>query len=113
MANLQFFNEVFSKLSTNKKKEILRLLIKEIIFLGFEDGGSQGNGNGGKNENGNGNGNGKIKKGQIKMGLWDLPPIGPSTLDSASFAENKLWLPEQVKRENLPGGIHIFHRGRP
>jgi len=92
MANLQFFNEVFNKLPANKKKEILRMLIKEIIFLGFEDGGSQGNGNGGKK------GNGKIKKGQIKMSLWDLPPIGPSTLNSACFAESKLWLPEQVKR---------------
>jgi len=71
----KFFNEAFSELSTNKKKEFLRIFIKEIIFEGFENGGSQENGNG----NGGKNGNRKITKGQIKMGLWDLPPIGPLT----------------------------------
>ena len=89
IANLQFFSEAFSQLSTNKKKEFLRLFIKEIIFEGFENGESQENGNGGEN----GNRNGKIKKGKIKMGLWDIPPIDPSTLNSACFAESKLWLP--------------------
>jgi hypothetical protein len=34
------------------------------------------------------------KKGKIKMDLWELPPINPPKLDSASnFAESAFWLP--------------------
>ncbi len=91
IANLQYFYESFSELSIIEKKEFLRALIKEIIFEGFENGESQKNGNGGKN--GNENGNGKIRKGKIKMGLWDVPPIDPETLHSASFAESAFQLP--------------------
>lgn len=85
MANLKFFNEVFGQLPGNKKKELLRLLIKKIVL---------------EEVNGkvNGNGNGNTKKGKIKMSLWDLPPIDSSTLDSAGFAESKLWLPKLVSQ---------------
>ena len=96
MLNLQFFYESFSELSTNEKKEFLRTLIKEIIFEGFENDEPQENGNGGKS--GNGNGNGKLKKGKIKMGLWDIPPIDPSMLHSASFAESAFQLPVSVSQ---------------
>jgi hypothetical protein len=37
--------------------------------------------------------NGKIEKGKIEMGLWNLPSIGPSILDSACYAESNIWLP--------------------
>ena len=78
MANLKFFNEVFGQLPGNKKKALLRLLIKKIIIRGF---------------NGKVNGNGNKKKGKIKMSLWDLPPIDSLNLNSASFAESSVWLP--------------------
>jgi site-specific DNA recombinase len=66
----------FDHLTSDEKYDLLHLLIKKIVY--FEEDGADKDGK---------------KKGKIKMDLWELPPINPSKLDSASnFAESNVWL---------------------
>ena len=75
--NFRVFKEVYDHLTPDEKFDLLHLLVKKIVYS--EEAVAD---EGGK------------KKGKIKMDLWELPPIDPSSLSPAkSFAERNAWLP--------------------
>jgi site-specific DNA recombinase len=74
--NFLVFKDVYDHLIADEKYDLLHLLIRKIVY--FEEDKADKDGK---------------KKGKIKMDLWELPPINPSKLDSASnFAESAFWL---------------------
>jgi site-specific DNA recombinase len=77
--NFKVFRDVYDRLTSDEKYDLLHLLIKKIVYYEDTEPGKDGK-----------------KRGKIKMDLWELPPINPSKLNSANgFAESNVWLPEQ------------------
>ncbi len=77
--NFVVFRDIYDFLTDDEKFDLLHLLIKRIVY--FEDAKP---------------GQDDQRKGQIKMDLWELPPINPSKKNSAKgFAESHVWLPRQ------------------
>lgn len=75
--NFMVFRDVYDHLTPEEKYDLLHLLIKKVVY--FEEVETKEDGK---------------KVGKIKMDLWELPPIDPSSLSSAKdFAERSVWLP--------------------
>lgn len=62
---LEQFHLVFDELKIAEKKRLMELLLQEVTYA----------------------------PDQIKMALYELPRIGPETVNSARFAESIAWLP--------------------
>jgi site-specific DNA recombinase len=79
--NFQVFRDVYDHLTIDEKYDLLHLLIKKVVYYEEPEADADGN-----------------REGEIKMDLWELPPIDPSKLTSAyDFAERNVWLPSADK----------------
>ncbi len=73
--NLRVFKDVYDQLTPEEKYDLLHLLIKRVTYYEEQE-------------------EREIKKGKIKIDLWELPSTGPNYSNSArSFAESIDWLP--------------------
>lgn len=74
--NFKVFKDVYDQLTQEEKFDLLHLLIKKIVY--YEDAAAVSP---------------EKNAGNIKMDLWELPPIDPSNINSAiGFAESNAWL---------------------
>lgn len=67
--NMQVFRDVWDRLEVSERKELLALLLREVVY--------------------------DAAKGELRMGLRQLPDVGPFLIDSSSgrFDERLVWLP--------------------
>ncbi len=79
--NFKVFRDVFEHLTQEEKFDLMHLLIKKVVYFEEDEGTRR-----------------RERRGNIKMDLWELPPIDPSMINSAkpsdlNFAESSDWLP--------------------
>ena len=70
-------SDSFRKLTPAEQKDLLRLLLKDILYDG--------------------------QQGKIKLTLRQLPDLGVEVIDGkVSFDERQVWLPELCNNQNFP-----------